>query len=177
MCEHSLPVKVCVAVYLGPCMCLYMPCLRVFVWHCQAIWSAVWGAHYPLSSAVGSGALSICPFLLSPISSSISSSFISISYSLVAFHSCSPSIITIPLPVFCLITTVCVCMLACKHWWQSQVSSFPSFCIFCLLTFSSPVYFEHCQGADLLQLILLGPGQLLVYLYKSQIGSLETIIT
>lgn len=52
------------------CLCVSMLCLCVFVlpgcvWLCQAIWSAVWGAHYPLSSAVGSGALSICPSSLS----------------------------------------------------------------------------------------------------------------
>lgn len=55
---------------LGTCVCLSAVCMRVFVlpgcvWHCQAIWSAVWGAHYPLSSTVGSGALSICPASLS----------------------------------------------------------------------------------------------------------------
>lgn len=58
--------------YLCVCVCLrgYMLCVCVFVlpgcvWRCQAIWSAVWGAHYPLSSAVGSGVLSICPFFFS----------------------------------------------------------------------------------------------------------------
>lgn len=64
---------VCVKECLGICVCMhavqirvYSCCICVFVlpgcvWLCQAIWSAVWGAHYPLSSAVGSGALSICP--------------------------------------------------------------------------------------------------------------------
>lgn len=75
-CEYSLclwiwlfvwrSVSVFVWVYmLCVCVCVYMLCICVFVrpgcvWRCQAIWSAVWGAHYPLSSAVGSGVLSIC---------------------------------------------------------------------------------------------------------------------
>ncbi len=62
ICVYSSCVCVCVCV----CLCVCMLCVCVFVlpgcvWLCQAIWSAVWGAHYPLSSAVGSGALSICP--------------------------------------------------------------------------------------------------------------------
>lgn len=64
---------VCVKECLAICVCMHAVWICVYscsicvfvlpgcVWLCQAIWSAVWGAHYPLSSAVGSGALSICP--------------------------------------------------------------------------------------------------------------------
>lgn len=56
------------SVWVSVCVCMLCICVFVLpgcVWLCQAIWSAVWGAHYPLSSAVGSGALSICPSSLS----------------------------------------------------------------------------------------------------------------
>lgn len=57
----TLRVSVCIhAACVSLCACV----LPGWVWHCQAIWSAVWGVHYPLSSAVGSGVHSICPFSL-----------------------------------------------------------------------------------------------------------------
>lgn len=97
--EYAQRVEECLCIMCMPAACLrvYMLCICVFarpgcVWRCQAIWSAVWGAHYPLSSAVGYGALSICPppppippFILSSLSSSLpvfSFFFIFLSFSL-----------------------------------------------------------------------------------------------
>lgn len=95
VCEFDCLCREC----LGTCVCLSAVCMRVFVlpgcvWHCQAIWSAVWGAHYPLSSTVGSGALSICPASLSfalslNLSFVLCFIFLIFSYSLASFHSLS----------------------------------------------------------------------------------------
>lgn len=65
-CVSTLRVSVCihamrVSVYPRVCVCVCVCVLPGCVWLCQAIWSAVWGVHYPLSSAVGSGVHSICP--------------------------------------------------------------------------------------------------------------------
>lgn len=60
LCVYACCASLCVCML---CICVFV--LPGCVWLCQAIWSAVWGAHYPLSSAVGSGALSICPSSLS----------------------------------------------------------------------------------------------------------------
>lgn len=61
LCVYSRCVSARIHAACVCCVCVRHGC----VWRCQAIWSAVWGAHYPLSSAVGSGALSICPSSLS----------------------------------------------------------------------------------------------------------------
>lgn len=57
----SVYPRVCVWVCIHVCVHVRVCVLPGCVWLCQAIWSAVWGVHYPLSCAVGSGVHSICP--------------------------------------------------------------------------------------------------------------------
>lgn len=89
----SVYVWVCIHVCVHVRVCVLPGC----VWLCQAIWSAVWGVHYPLSCAVGSGVHSICPSSLLFVPPSV---FFCFCFYLLFYLSTHPTLLLLDWPTF-----------------------------------------------------------------------------